>query len=185
VNVGQWWRLCGIQQSEFYTTHWHKNLMSIRNPFMWLRLSFSSKVVRSVIVKYNSSVAPCVYIISCYPPNKVSGNKRTINKFRSLKKWGSISAFTWIQWRENRDRSVDCSLSLLKTVLVLLRHSGDNLHIRDLAELNLLLLLLLPAQAGRPKSDHLSQSLGPHFHLPSKHWPRPIFHSTFYDENLM
>jgi hypothetical protein len=81
---------------------------------MWLRLSSSSKEVRSVTVKYNSNVEPCVYIMSSYSPNKVSRKKRTITKFRSLKKWGRISTFTWIQERENRDRPVDCPLFFIK-----------------------------------------------------------------------
>lgn len=81
---------------------------------MWLRLSSSSKEVSSVIVKYNSSLAPCVYIMSSYSPNKVSRNKRTINKFRSLKKWGNISAFTWIQYRQKPRQACRLSLVFIK-----------------------------------------------------------------------
>jgi hypothetical protein len=71
----------GIHHSEVYITHWHKNLMSIRNPFMRLRLSSSSKEASSVIVKHKSSVAPCVYIKFSYSPNAVFGNERAIKKF--------------------------------------------------------------------------------------------------------
>ena len=88
---------------------------------MCLRLSSFSKELSAVIVKYNSSVAPCVCIMSCYSPNKVSGNKRIINKFRSLKKWGS-NIYTF--QRDTQCCSTDClmmhrcQLYMFRTVTV-------------------------------------------------------------------